>query len=93
VALPTPATETPPKRLILSLDQTRDADADGALLQGIMEALRAFPGRDAVFLRVSSEEKVVNLRVPNIAADYGPELHRRLAELVGEPGIKVEDNG
>jgi DNA polymerase III subunit alpha len=85
--------ETPPKRLTLSITQTKDEHGDAAFLQRLLDTVKAFPGRDEVYLRIASEEKVANLRVPNVATNYGPELHRRLVELVGETGIKVEDNG
>jgi len=85
--------ETPPIHLTLSITQTKDESGDAAFLQRLLDTLKAFPGRDEVYLRIASEEKVVNLHVPNVTTGYGPELHRRLAELVGEVGIKVGDNG
>jgi len=84
-------TETIPSRqLVISLNETGDEAADIASFHELVNTLKDFPGEDEVRLRVINEEKVVNLRLPDIWTNYCPELHRRLVELVGENGVKLE---
>jgi len=78
------------RRLVISISQTSDEDSDIAYLDRLIDTLRDFPGQDEVSLQVTSEEKVINLRLSNICITYCPELHQRLVELVGEDGLRVE---
>jgi DNA polymerase-3 subunit alpha len=77
-------------RLVIRISQTDDEARDIAYLQQLLDTLRDFPGQDEVSLRVTNEEKVVNLKLPSVYTNYCPELHQRLAELVGEDGLRVE---
>ena len=54
------------------------------------DVLKDFPGGDEVDLCVNSDGEVVNLKLTNITTDYCLVLHQRLAELVGEEGLRVE---
>ncbi|MBL7126031.1 MAG: DNA polymerase III subunit alpha [Dehalococcoidales bacterium] len=92
-----PVAETKPKetpmenrRLVISLSQTSDAEKDRASLYRIKEILQSFPGHDEVNLRVTNGNKTTRMRFFDIFADYCPELHARLAEVVGEEGLKLE---
>ena len=78
------------RRLVISLSQTSDAEKDKASLYRIKEILQSFPGHDEVNLRVTNGNKITHLRFFDIFADYCPELHARLAEVVGEEGLKLE---
>ncbi len=84
--------ETPmeKRRLVISLSQTSDAEKDKASLYRIKEILQSFPGHDEVNLRVTNGNKITHLRFFDIFADYCPELHARLVEVVGEEGLKLE---
>jgi len=77
-------------RLIISIGQTSDRDTDIAYLHKLIDTLREFPGQDEVSLRVTNEERIVNLKLSNMRTGYCPELHQRLVELVGEDGIRVK---
>ncbi|MCL0057820.1 DNA polymerase III subunit alpha [Dehalococcoidales bacterium] len=77
-------------RIVISITQTSDEDSDIAYLHKLVNTLRDFPGQDEVSLRVTNEERVVNLKLSNISINYCPELHQRLIELVGEEGIRLE---
>ena len=78
------------RRLLISLAQTSDAESDIAYLNKLINILKDFPGQDEVSLQVTNEEKVFNLRLPNLTTNYCPELHQRLAELVGEDGLRLK---
>lgn len=54
----------------------------------MINTLKDFPGQDAVRLCINSEGRVDKLKLSG--AGYCSELHRRLAELVGEEGLKLE---
>jgi len=79
------------RRLVISLSQTSDAEGDKANLHKIIDILRGYPGHDEVKLRVTNGNKIIHLRFFDIYADYSPELHARLAEVVGEEGLKIEN--
>ena len=90
-----PAADTAPaqsRRLVISVTQTSDEDSDVAYLRNLIDMLQDFPGQDEVSLRIANEEKITSLRLSNIYANYCPELHKRLAELVGEEGLKLESH-
>lgn len=91
-ALAEPVAETPPQtcRLIISLTQSGDQEADLARLHQVYEALRDFPGRDEVNLSIVRGNEVVLLKLPDGHADYCPQLRERLVELVGEEGLRLE---
>jgi len=78
------------RRLVISLSQTSDTEGDKANLYKIIDILRRYPGHDEVKLRVTNGNKITNLRFFDIYADYNPELQARLAEVVGEEGLKLE---
>ena len=82
----------PPKRykIIITLKETDDSDKDANYLRRVIYTMREYPGQDEVSLRIDSEGKLVNLKLPNLYTGYSVELHQRLAELVGETGLKVE---
>ncbi len=80
------------RRLVISISQTSDEARDITSLDRLLDTLRDFPGQDEVSLRVTSEGKVINLRLSNIYTNYCPELHQRLVELVGEDGFGVESD-
>jgi len=81
------------RRLVISLAQTSDAESDIAYLNKLINILKDFPGQDEVSLQVTNEEKVFNLRLPNLTTNYCPELHQRLVELVGEDSLRLEPTG
>ncbi|MBI4286120.1 MAG: DNA polymerase III subunit alpha [Chloroflexi bacterium] len=92
-AVPEAVPPLPPRevrRLTVTINQTEDNDNDEALLKGLLSALNDFPGQDEVVLRVNNGEKVTNLKFPNVFVGCSPELHARLASLVGEEGLRVE---
>jgi DNA polymerase-3 subunit alpha len=92
---PPPPPPSPPKsqRLVIHLSQTSDATGDTARLHRLVDILRDFPGRDEVNLSVVNGGRIINLKLSNIYANYCPELHQRLVEMVGEEGLKVEADG
>jgi len=77
-------------RLVISISQTSDKDTDIAYLHKLIDTLKEFPGQDEVSLRVTNEEKIINLKLFNMRTSYCPELHQRLVELVGEDGLELE---
>jgi DNA polymerase III subunit alpha len=85
-----PATSAESHRLVIDITQTSDEDSDVAYLHKLINTLKGFPGEDEVSLRVTNEEKVINLKLSNISINYCSELHQRLLELVGEDGLRVE---
>jgi len=86
------AAETAPapnRQLVISLSQSSDEDRDTAFLHELMAILNDFPGQDEVKLSVFNDDRVTAMKLP-CNTNYCPELQQRLAELVGEAGIKLE---
>ncbi|MBN1644393.1 MAG: DNA polymerase III subunit alpha [Dehalococcoidales bacterium] len=77
-------------KLVITIKETDDGDKDANNLRRVIYTMREYPGQDEVSLRISSEGKSVNLKLPNLYTGYSTELHQRLVELVGEDGLKVE---
>jgi DNA polymerase-3 subunit alpha len=78
------------RRLVIDISQTSDENGDIARLSRIMAVIKQFPGRDEVQLNIVNDEEATNLKLSNIHANYCPELHQRLAELVGEDNFRIE---
>jgi DNA polymerase-3 subunit alpha len=78
-------------RLVISLSQSSDQAGDVTLLKKIVSLLQGFPGRDEVNLRVINGSKVTYLKLANLTISYDAGLHEKLAELVGEEGIRVDE--
>ncbi len=87
-----PARSAPAKRyrVVISISQTCDRESDIAYLHKLVDTLKDFPGQDEVSLNVNNEERIFKLKLSNINITYSPELHRRLVEMVGEDGLRVE---
>jgi DNA polymerase-3 subunit alpha len=77
-------------RLLINIQQTKDADGDIARLNKIMAILKTYAGRDEVRLNVVNGGAAIPMKLPNIQTGYCLELKQRLIELVGEAGLKVE---
>ncbi len=85
-----PAAPDERRQLTISITQTSNQDSDVAVLYGVVNALKEFPGEDEVSLSLRSQEEVVNLKLTSITTGYCPDLHQQLVELVGEDGVRVE---
>ncbi len=77
-------------RLLISITGTMNSEEDVQRLHRIIYALKEFPGRDDVSLRIVNNGKTVNLKLPNVYTSYCPQLKDRLIELVGDTGLHVE---
>jgi DNA polymerase-3 subunit alpha len=78
------------RRLIIKLKHTEDEAADVNSFRRVVGVLRDFPGDDEVRLVVDNTRKVYKMKLPGIGISYSPELHRRLAEIIGEDGMTLE---
>ncbi len=86
-----PAAKAVSHRLIISLTQSSDEAGDITLLRKVVGLLQGFPGGDEVNLKVTNGAKATYLKLTNLTISYGAELHERLAELVGEEGVRVDE--
>ncbi|MBM3156861.1 MAG: DNA polymerase III subunit alpha [Chloroflexi bacterium] len=79
------------RRLRIRISTSTDSGSDITLLRRIVDILKQFPGTDEVYLAIVSGEEITKLTLPDSATSYCPELHRQLAELVGEQDLTVEN--
>ena len=77
-------------RLIINIQQTRDADGDITRFNRIMDVLKSYPGRDEVRLNIVNGGDAIPLKLPNVQTVYSLELEERITELVGEENCRVE---
>jgi DNA polymerase-3 subunit alpha len=89
---PEPEPEPQPKNqtVIINLHQTENADNDIANLGRVTAILKEYPGQDEVSLRIVNGTMIHNLKWP-FFVHYSLELHRRVAQVVGEDGVKLEN--
>jgi DNA polymerase-3 subunit alpha len=90
---PPPVVEPVPvkiQHLVINIKQTDDRARDVAYFNKLTGILKEFPGQDEVSLRVTNGEKIFNLKLPGTNINYCPELHQRLAELVGKDKLKLD---
>ncbi len=76
--------------VIINLHQTENADNDIANLGRVTGILKEYPGQDEVSLRIVNGTMVHHLKWP-FFVHYSEELHRRVAQVVGEDGVRVEN--
>jgi DNA polymerase-3 subunit alpha len=92
----TPVTpKTPPapaetRYLVINLTQSADEAGDLAMLHRVIDTLKEFPGADKVNLCIRNGAKDTNLNLCNTGAGYCPALEKKLIELVGADGLRVE---
>ena len=75
---------------MVDLRQTDNVDSDLTNLSRLIGILKEFPGQDEVNLRVINGTTITNLKIPAIFVNYSAELQRRVIEIVGETGMRVE---
>jgi DNA polymerase-3 subunit alpha len=78
------------RRLIIELRQTADKDGDITLLNKIIDVLKEYPGTDEVRLNIVNGGDAIPLRLPNVKTVYGPELEKRLEEVIASGSYRVE---
>ena len=76
------------RRLVISLSQTDDEDGDTARLYKMADLLKEYPGNDEVILLANEGGEIRRLKYNT--AGYCDQLHQRLAEVMGEDGVRVE---
>jgi DNA polymerase-3 subunit alpha len=77
------------KRLIVTLQQTEDAEADIAQLHQLLAVLADYPGLDELSLVVNNGSKIFKLRMGQVRLEYCDELKRRLIELLGSDAFRA----
>jgi hypothetical protein len=92
-ALQPAAVPAPPvrrHRLIISLGETENAGDDILRLHEVVDALKQYRGGDEVSLRLGSNGSTTMAKLP-VSTSYCPELQAKLAGLVGDSAVRVED--
>jgi hypothetical protein len=78
------------KRLIVTLQQTNDADGDIATLHQLMDILKDYPGADELNLVVNNGTKVFRLKMGQIRVGCCDDLRRRIMQLVGDDALELQ---
>ncbi len=77
------------QRLLLYIDQSEDEASDLGRFDKLIEVLKKAPGLDRVSLVISNGSRDYYLDVPDIKVKYGPELHKKMAGILGPKGVKA----
>lgn len=85
-----PAPQESPRRLILRINQKSVQRQDVGLFRDILNLLTQFPGGDEVRLAIGTEQGVVYMEWPGITVGYCAQLHKGLAELIGDEAVYLE---
>ncbi|MFC1865694.1 DNA polymerase III subunit alpha [Chloroflexota bacterium] len=80
------------RQLVISMKHTGDEKADINRFRIITGIMKDYPGDDEVSLVVDNKKKVFRLKLSTMHIGYCPDLHRRLAGVIGEDGIRLEEN-
>ena len=72
------------QKVLINLTETDRPEEDARFLKGLLQLLLEFPGTDGVDLVIFSQGKRWRLEMPIITTGYCPELHRLLAEMLGQ---------
>ena len=80
-----------PRRLLVTLVESEDAEDDAHLLREAMGTLLEYSGDDRVRLEISTGGRRVLMDLPIITTGYCPELHQRLEELLGSGSVEAEE--
>ena len=76
-------------RLVITITQTENEQEDLDRFYRIFDVLREYQGEDEVYLTIAADGGLVSLKMPSLSTGYCPELHQRLAQLVGEGGLSL----
>ncbi len=83
------STEQKQRHLMISFNQTDDADRDVECLRKVVGILQDYPGQDTVSLIIRGGDAPTNLEMPGLNVNYCPELVQELSSILGEGNLKV----
>ncbi|MFP3974765.1 MAG: DNA polymerase III subunit alpha [Dehalococcoidia bacterium] len=76
--------------ITISITQTDDVEVGLSQLRRVLDVLERFSGEDKVYLAVTNGDGTTMMDFPDRGTSYGQELHRELAEIVGNEGVNVD---
>jgi len=79
------------RKIIVKLASSDNAQNDVRRLEQVLAVLNRYPGKDPVFLSVTTPEETVNLKLPN-KASYCSEMVLEINRLLGDDSIRVEED-
>ncbi len=86
-AEPSPA---PRQQVSITLTQTDDESRDTGVFNQTLDLLRRHPGAADVYLTINSGTQVRHFRLP-VTVQPSPELRDKLAELVGQENVDLQE--
>ena len=84
------SSEERPLEVWLKIQEAGNRDEDVQRLRTAMSLVQEYPGRDNLFLEIGEGQRKSRMEIPGLRVGYCPELHKRLASLLGEDGVVVE---
>jgi DNA polymerase-3 subunit alpha len=81
------------RRLLISLTQTDNAEADLKLFNHLMELLAVHPGPESLAMHITCPDRMYHLRLPHVKVTCNDELVDEIETLLGPGSAKCENNG
>ncbi len=81
------------RRLLISLTQTDNAEADLKLFNHLMELLAVHPGPESLAMQIACPDRMYHLRLPQVKVTCNDELVDEIETLLGPGSAKCENNG
>lgn len=78
------------RKIVVNITQSDNAEKDIRQLEQVLAALNRYPGRDPVFLAVTTDTETIHMRLPN-KANCCPELVLEISRLLGDNSIRIEN--
>jgi len=80
----------PPRKLIISINQSDKAEDDVSQLQNVKEVLSHYPGKDKVQITIITPEETFNLKMPQTVS-YCTELAQEITSILGNNSIRLDE--
>jgi DNA polymerase III subunit alpha len=80
------------KNITINIKETHNKQEDEKLLNDMIDLLEEYRGDIRVHLRIENDERITELELDKTFIDYGPDLHKRLASLVGDKNIIINNS-
>lgn len=82
-----------PRRLIVNLTQTENADADLGLFNRLMDILAVYPGPESISLQIACPDRLYHLKLSNLKVTCNNDLMAEIETLLGPGSARCENNG
>ncbi|XUX00337.1 MAG: DNA polymerase III subunit alpha [Dehalogenimonas sp.] len=81
------------RRMLISLTQTDNVEADLKAFNRLMDVLAVYPGPESLTLQITCPDKMYHLRLPQVKITCDDALLEEVESILGEGCARFENNG